>query len=76
MNKLGIALALGMGVVLALAIYYTATLWLRLSNVEMGFHGWAAMIIGVVMSLALGIGLMFLIFYSNRKGYDDIERDE
>jgi hypothetical protein len=33
--------------------------------------GWVAMGIGVVLTIAVGCGLMFLIFYSNRHGYDD-----
>lgn len=75
MNKLGIALLIGMGAVLVFAIAYAWKFWVRLSGVEMGVHGWTAMILGAVFALALGIGLMFLIFYSNRKGYDEIERD-
>ena len=33
--------------------------------------GWAALIIGVVLSIALGVGLMALVFHSNRKGHDE-----
>jgi len=32
--------------------------------------GYVALGIGVVLSLAVGIGLMALLFYSSRKGYD------
>lgn len=43
----------------------------------MNIHGWIALGIGAVLSLALGIGLMMLVFYSARRGYDDrIARDE
>jgi hypothetical protein len=47
--------------------------------------GYVAMALGVVFSLAVGVGLMALIFYSSRKGYDepavliqepDLDRDE
>ena len=34
-------------------------------------QGYAAMIIGIVLSLVVGIGLMALLFYSSRRGYDD-----
>lgn len=34
-------------------------------------HGWIAMSIGVVVSLLLGSGLMWLSFYSSRQGFDD-----
>lgn len=43
--------------------------------VEMTIHGWIAMAIGVVFSMAVGIGLMALVFFSARHGYDDRVRD-
>ena len=33
--------------------------------------GYAAMIMGVVLSLVVGCGLMGLVFYSSRHGYDE-----
>jgi hypothetical protein len=33
--------------------------------------GYAAMAFGVVISLAVGFGLMALLFYSSRRGYDE-----
>jgi hypothetical protein len=75
LNKIGIALLVGMTALLIYALIYAVQIWMRLSNVAMGFHGWTALIIGVVASIALGVGLMFLVFYSNRKGFDEIERD-
>ena len=32
--------------------------------------------LGVLITLALGIGLMALVFISNRRGYDEIGRRE
>jgi len=32
------------------------------------------MILGIVFSLVIGCGLMALMFYSSRRGYDDIDR--
>jgi hypothetical protein len=46
----------------------------QLSDVEMGPHGYIALGLGVVVSLALGVGLMWLVFYSNRRGYDEQAR--
>lgn len=43
---------------------------------EISGHGWFAMILGVVFSLAIGGGLMALVFFSSRRGYDDIDREE
>lgn len=37
----------------------------------LGMHGWTAMIIGVVFSIVVGGGLMTLLFYSSRHGYDE-----
>jgi hypothetical protein len=33
--------------------------------------GYVAMALGVIFSLVVGFGLMALIFYSSRKGYDE-----
>ena len=37
----------------------------------MGFHGWLAMILGIVFTIVVGCGLMGLMFYSSRYGYDE-----
>jgi hypothetical protein len=37
----------------------------------MSIHGWIALTLGTLLSLAVGGGLMALVFYSARKGYDD-----
>ncbi len=47
------------------------TLLALLDGTEMSIHGWIAMWLGVVLSMALGAGLMSLVFYSARRGYDD-----
>lgn len=46
-------------------------MWTMMSGVEMSGHGWLAMILGIVFSLLVGGGLMALLFYSSRHGYDD-----
>ena len=33
--------------------------------------GYVALVLGVVFSLVIGAGLMALVFYSSRKGYDE-----
>ncbi|MBI1778817.1 MAG: hypothetical protein HYR63_26045 [Proteobacteria bacterium] len=57
----------------ALAGVVWLTLWASegLGDVALSANGIAAMIAGVVLSLLLGGGLMALVFYSSRKGYDD-----
>lgn len=37
----------------------------------MSGHGYAALILGAFGTLALGAGLMALVFFSSRRGYDD-----
>jgi hypothetical protein len=37
---------------------------------EMSLNGYIAMALGIVFTMALGGGLMFLIFYSSRHGRD------
>jgi hypothetical protein len=43
----------------------------RLGGLDMPASGWVALTIGVILSLVVGVGLMALVFYSNRKGYDE-----
>ena len=38
---------------------------------DISIHGWIAMGLGVTLSLLLGVGLMALVFFSARHGYDD-----
>ena len=44
--------------------------WYQLGNVEISGHGIFAMVHGIIFSLALGIGLMRLVYYSHRHGID------
>jgi hypothetical protein len=37
----------------------------------MSVHGYVAMILGVIFSLVIGCGLMALVFFSGRHGYDE-----
>lgn len=45
--------------------------WTQLADVPMGLHGWIALGIGVTATVLLGCGLMFLVFFSARRGYDE-----
>jgi len=45
--------------------------WLSVDGPPMPTQGYIAMILGVVFSVVIGCGLMALVFYSNRCGYDD-----
>ena len=52
------------------AIAYAAYGWNSLSDVSMPLSGWLYMTLGIVVTFAVGAGLMALIFYSSRKGRD------
>jgi hypothetical protein len=45
--------------------------WTLGNGTDVPTSGYAAMAFGVVISLAIGFGLMALLFYSSRKGYDE-----
>ncbi|TCU72566.1 hypothetical protein EDE08_105428 [Bradyrhizobium sp. R2.2-H] len=41
------------------------------TDIEVPAAGYLALVLGVMFSLVVGIGLMTLVFYSSRKGYDE-----
>jgi|GEM_PF-1240315 len=41
----------------------------------LGFHGTVAAILGVTLTTAIGVGLMSLLFYSNRSWHDQSAHD-
>jgi hypothetical protein len=63
-----VLLALGALVVVCGLSAYT---WVSMADVTISWRGLLAMGVGVVLSLALGIGLMSLVYFSNKRGYDD-----
>lgn len=68
MSKVGILVAAALSLsVLAVAAY----LWMSLGDVEVGVSGYIALIAGALGTLGLGAGLMTLVFYSHRAGFDD-----
>jgi len=68
-----IAAAIAVAVVLAVAIVI-AEFWSSIGDSGISIAGWFAMGLGIVVTLALGIGLMSLVFFSNRRGYDETVR--
>jgi hypothetical protein len=45
--------------------------WSSAAEVKVSRSGYIAMSLGILFSLAFGIGLMALVFYSSRAGYDE-----
>jgi hypothetical protein len=57
---------------LALALWFAGSAWVRLGGGDaIPLYGYVAIAGGVLLSLAVGGGLMALVFYSSRHGYDD-----
>ena len=58
---------------LTLAIVFMVVGWDvgdRSGGQPMSSGGYVAMAFGILATLGLGVGLMALVFYSNRKGHD------
>lgn len=69
---LGKVLLLGaLFAILAGAVAWSAWVWGSMPSTEMGANGIIALVLGILGSLVVGCGLMVLVFYSSRRGYDD-----
>jgi TRAP-type C4-dicarboxylate transport system permease small subunit len=65
-------IAAGAAVVAVLAVAIVIGIfWSELGVSNISTAGWLALGFGAVATLALGFGLMTLMFISNREGYDD-----
>jgi len=74
-EKRGIAATIAVVVpliaILAAALWYASRAWTELAGPPMPASGYVAMALGIGFSLVVGCGLMALLFYSHRHGYDD-----
>jgi predicted permease len=62
---------------LLLAAWFAGSAWVHLGGGDpIPFYGYVAIAGGVLFSLLIGGGLMALVFYSSRYGYDDLSRDD
>jgi hypothetical protein len=59
-----------LGLLLA-AVLVMLWAWQEMGEVEISRHGMIALALGAVASLIVGGGLMGLVFFSHRRGYDD-----
>lgn len=67
-SKIGLLVASLLSLsVIAVAVYA----WISLGDVTMSLAGYLSLVLGGLATLALGMGLMALVFYSNRQGFDD-----
>lgn len=70
-----VAAAIAGAVVLVIG-FFIAAQWTGIGDSEISGAGWLAMGLGIVITLALGIGLMALVFISSRRDYDEIGRKD
>jgi hypothetical protein len=65
---------------LILTVVVTVLGWRSAAGTTVPTSGYVALAAGVLFSLVVGVGLMALVFYSSRSGYDEpaklIEPDE
>jgi hypothetical protein len=55
---------------LALAAWVFYQQWSHVS-IDMPVWAWISLVLGAAVTIAVGVGLMALIFYSSRMGYDE-----
>ncbi|WP_342641093.1 hypothetical protein [Rhodoligotrophos ferricapiens] len=65
------------GLIIAAAVLAVlVTMWMASqamdlsAGTQMSFDGYAAMVVGATLTLAVGVVLMVLVFYSSRHGFD------
>ena len=66
--------AIVLAVLVALLLASVATAywaWHEVGTVEIGLHGWIALGLGAALTFLVGAGLMALMFFSARRGYDE-----
>jgi hypothetical protein len=56
---------------LAASLWFAVATWTAEDGPPMPPGGYVAMGLGIFFSLVVGCGLMALVFYSHRHGYDD-----
>jgi hypothetical protein len=67
-SKMGLLVAALLSLsMLAVAVY----LWVSLGDIDVSPAGYLAVVGGGLATLGLGVGLMALVFYSNRHGFDE-----
>jgi hypothetical protein len=70
MTRGSIALLAALAFLLVASVVFMVALWTSTESVSLPGYIWGALIVGVFFSLLVGTGLMGLVFYSARNGYD------
>ena len=61
-------------VLLAGTLFVSYLGWTSGAGTDVPRSGYVALVFGVIFSLVVGFGLMTLVFYSSRQGYDEPAR--
>jgi hypothetical protein len=76
MKRLTTCIAVGVALLVTTAVIVVAIVnWSGIGDAGIDLNGWIALSLGVLATLGLGIGLMALVFISNRRGYDEPPRE-
>ena len=67
MGRVTIVILLGF---LLISLWYAVHVWTSMPGVRMSGWGWLSLVLGIVVTIALGAGLMALVFYSSRHDMD------
>lgn len=65
------AIFLPLFAILIAAVWFAAHAWLMIEGPDVPLSGYVAMAGGIILTLVVGVGLMSLLFYSRRHGYDE-----
>jgi hypothetical protein len=69
-----LALVIPLLLILAASVWWAVALWSSVEGPPMPAAGHVAMWLGIIFSLVIGCGLMGLMFFSSRRGYDEQAR--
>jgi len=71
MDRSQVVLAAVAGVIALSLLVIGVYAWMALGDTGMTASGYLAVVLGALGTIGLGGGLMALLFYSNRAGYDE-----
>ena len=66
-----LALLVPLLAILVASVGFAVHGWTAIEGPAMPVAGYVAMAAGIIVTLIVGVGLMSLVFYSRRHGYDD-----